>query len=317
VICVEDHQSQDKLTERTVQALGTHATVLVQEPGHIDLAERLLVDELNLIDRTLSRFRDDSELHMLHANAGHPVGVSELLYHAIDVACEVAKWTHGAVDPTVGTAIAALGYDRDLSDLVSRSAQSADVLGPVPGYLHVQLSPVDRTIRIPRGVRLDLGSSGKALAADGAANRIAEELGAGVLVSLGGDVAVAGVPPEGGWAVGIAVESKTPADEVDQVIAISHGGVASSSPGVRTWFSGDRRVHHIIDPRTGDCAGPYWTLVSACGVNCVEANAITTSSIVWGAAALELLSSFTQATRLVRHDGQVFYLNGWPEASMP
>ena len=69
------------------------------------------------------------------------------------------------------------------------------------------------------------------------------------MVSLGGDIAVAGTPPQGGWAVGIAVDSSTPVDRVDQVVAIRGGGLASSSTAVRTWDSGVRRVHHIIDPR--------------------------------------------------------------------
>jgi len=134
-----------------------------------------------------------------------------------------------------------------------------------------------------------------------------------VLVSLGGDVAVAGSAPSGGWAVGIAHESSTPADDVDQVVAITSGGLASSATSVRSWKSGDRTVHHIVDPRTGDCADPYWILVSAAGSNCVAANVATTAAIVWGADALERLPLLGQAARLVRFDGEVFTVGGWPQ----
>ena len=101
------------------------------------------------------------------------------------------------------------------------------------GYAHVQLNPRDRSVRIPHGVRLDLGSTAKALAADRAAARIAQTIGDGALVSLGGDVAVAGPAPAGGWAIGIARESSTPAEQVDQVVAITHGGLASSATSVQ------------------------------------------------------------------------------------
>ena len=140
-----------------------------------------------------------------------------------------------------------------------------------------------------------------------------EAVGTGALVSIGGDVAVAGEPPPEGWAVGIAVSSSRPAGEVDQVVAIRQGGLASSSPSVRAWTVGDREVHHIVDPRTGDCVSPYWTLVSATGASCVEANAISTAALVWGQHAVRHLRSFDQAVRLVRHDGRVFSLYGWPE----
>jgi thiamine biosynthesis lipoprotein len=287
--------------------------VVVQEPTGADAAERILRAELGAIDRACSRFRSDSELEMLHAEAGRTVRVSSLLFEALEVACSVAERTHGAVDPTVGNALVTLGYDRDLSEVSDRPPVPPDALGPVVGFMHVQLNRRQRTVRIPRGVRLDLGSSAKALVADRAAVHIAGELGQGVLVSIGGDVAVAGPSPREGWPVGIAQESSTPADEVDQVVSIRQGGLASSSASVRTWTAGTRSVHHIIDPRTGDCVAPYWALVSATGASCVEANTLTTAALVWGDGALSQLRAFNQAVRLVRHDGQTFFVGGWPE----
>jgi thiamine biosynthesis lipoprotein len=272
----------------------------------------MLTAELQAIDRACSRFRDDSELQMVHARAGATVPVGELLFEALQVAVDAAERTSGAVDPTVGNAIAALGYDADLDEVLVRPPAPSPALGMVAGYLHVQLNPANRTVRIPRGVRLDLGSTAKALAADRAAVRIARGIGSGVLVSLGGDVAVAGVPPEGGWAVGIARESSAPAGEVDQVVAITHGGLASSATAVRSWRAGERSVHHIVDPATGDCAQPYWVLVSATGRSCVDANVVTTAAIVWGDQALGKLAGFDQSVRLVRADGEVFSVNGWP-----
>ncbi len=300
------------LTSRSFRAIGTTATVVVQDAAAADAAARLLATELEELDLACSRFRDDSELQAVHASAGRPVAVGELLFEALCVAVGAAERTGGAVDPTVGNAIAALGYDADLDEVRARPPAPPAALGPVAGYAHVQLNPSARTVRIPRGVRLDLGSTAKALAADRAAARIAGQLGSGVLVSLGGDVAVAGTPPAGGWAVGIARESATPADEVDQVVAVTRGGLASSATAVRTWKSGDRDVHHILDPRTGDAAAPYWVLVSATGSSCVDANLVTTAAIVWGPEALARLAGFEQSVRLVRADGEVFSVNGWP-----
>ncbi|MFZ0251104.1 MAG: FAD:protein FMN transferase [Acidimicrobiales bacterium] len=300
------------LTARSFRAIGTTATVVVQDPRHAEVAERLLDAELTAVDLACSRFRDDSELQAVHAGAGRAVTVGALLFEALCVACETAERTGGAVDPTVGNAIAALGYDADLAEVQSRPPGPPRALGRVAGFQHVQLDRSRRTVRIPRGVRLDLGASAKALAADRAASRIAERIGAGVLVSLGGDVAVAGRPPAGGWAIGIAPESATPPAEADQVVAISAGGLASSGPGARTWRAGDRTLHHIIDPSSGECVEPYWQLVSATGASCVEANLVTTAAIVWGRSALDRLPRLGQAARLVRSDGRVFFVNGWP-----
>jgi FAD:protein FMN transferase len=301
------------IVTRALRAIGTTAMVAVQDPDGADPAERMLRAELEAIDRACSRFRPDSELQLVHARAGRAVPVSPLLFEALGVAWAVAERTQGAVDPTVGNALVTLGYDRDLDQVVGAPPVPPEALGPVAGFRHVQLNPAERTVRIPRGVRLDLGSSAKALVADRAAAHIAAALGSGVLVSIGGDVAVAGRAPEGGWPVGIAMASAAPADQVDQVVAIRRGGLASSSPSVRTWTAGPRTVHHIIDPRTGDCVTPYWAVVSVSGDSCVDANALSTAALVWGVHALHRLVPFAQAARLVRQDGQTYFLGGWPE----
>jgi len=302
------------IVERAFDAIGTRASVLVQDPSRADGAESILRDEIAAIDLACSRFRSDSELQMVHESAGHSVQVSNLLFDALEVACDVAERTGGAVDPTVGNAITRLGYDRDFSLIDERPAVPPSALGPVVGYQHVQLNRRHRTVRIPRGVRLDLGASAKALVADRSAALIANVIGSGVLVCIGGDVAVAGPAPLDGWAIGIAERSSTPTDDVDQVVSIHHGGLASSAPSVRAWKAGDRPVHHIINPGTGDCVETYWSLVSAFGPSCVDANAMTTATMVWGPSALQHLMGCALPMRLVRHDGRrILSLNGWPK----
>jgi thiamine biosynthesis lipoprotein len=308
-------QGQDgpgQLTTRSFRAIGTTATVVVQDVDVADEAARLLAVDLEEIDLACSRFRPDSELQTLHAHSGTTVQVSALLFEALRVAVDAAGRTGGAVDPTIGNAIAALGYDADLDEVLARPAGPPPALGSVAGYAHVQLNPADHTVRIPRGVRLDLGSTAKAFAADRSAARLARAVGTGVLVSLGGDVAVAGGPPPGGWPIGIARESSAAAGSVEQVVAITRGGLASSATAVRSWQAGEREVHHILDPRTGDSVAPYWALVSATGASCVEANVVTTAAVVWGRDALDKLAGFEQSVRLVRDDGKVFSVNGWP-----
>lgn len=276
----------------------------------------MLRAEVEAVDQACSRFRPDSELASFHAHAGRAVEVSPLLFEALAVAYAVAERTHGAVDPTVGSALATLGYDRDFESIQSRPLRLTDLV-PVPGFRHLHLDYERHTARIPRDVRLDLGSSAKALLADRAAAHVAEEVGSGVLVSIGGDVAVAGEPPPEGWAIGVAVDSATGPDEVDQVVAIRRGGLASSSTQVRTWQMGTAQVHHIVDPTTGRSSTPFWRLVSAVGASCVDANALSTAAVVWGDQAIERLRPFGQAVRLLRHDGEVFTLGGWPDEERP
>ena len=311
---------------RSMKAIGTTAIVAVTTPELIDRAERILRDELAAIDAACSRFRPDADIARVHRAAGTPVRVSALLFEAIQVACTVAEATDGAIDPTVGAAIEALGYDRDYELLAAgadddrsddhaadHAHSSTHAPRPAPGWRCIELDVRRRTVRVPAGVRIDLGASAKALAADRAAQRVAGALSTGALVSLGGDVAVAGPPPDGGWAVGIAIDSATAPGEVEQVVAITSGGLASSSTRVRTWRHDGRDVHHVVDPATGDCVEPYWALVSVAAPSCVDANAASTASLVWGPRATARLRELGLPARLVGVDGNVLRMNGWPE----
>lgn len=299
---------------RSVRAIGTNAAVAVSEPWAADLAETLLLDELRALDAACSRFRPDSEIWRLYRSAGSPVLVSELLFDVVRAACAVAADTGGAVDPTVGGALEVLGYDRDFSLLGGDDAslETEPVPVPVPGWWTVELDEARHTIRLAPGVRLDVGSSAKAWAADRIASAVADRTGVGALVSLGGDVSIAGPVPAGGWPVGIAVDSATTLDEADVVVALSGGGMASSSPRTRAWTRGGRQVHHIVDPRTGDCASDHWRLVTVAAPTCGEANALSTAAVVWGPDAVGELVHRGHPARLVSHDGVVTALNGWP-----
>jgi FAD:protein FMN transferase len=61
-------------------------------------------------------------------------------------------------------------------------------------------------LRLPPGIRLDLGATAKGVGADRAVRAVTTAIGSagGVLVSLGGDIAVGGTAPRGGWPVAVA-----------------------------------------------------------------------------------------------------------------
>ncbi len=299
---------------RTFGAIGTSATVAVTRPELADWAELLLAEELREVDAAYSRFRPDSELRRLvRTGGGPPVGVSTLLYEAFEVASAVAVKTAGIVDPTIGSALIELGYDRDFEQLDPLTESPSFRPSPAPGWWRIVLDPEGRAITVPVGVHVDLGSSGKAFAADRAALRLAHELECGVLVNLGGDVSVSGPAPTGGWPVGIATSCTTPADAVDQVVTVVRGGLATSGTTSRSWSRAGRLVHHIVDPWTGDAAPPTWALVSTTGRTCVEANAWSTAAVVWGEDAPGHLAARGVAARLVRGDGSVVRVGGWPD----
>lgn len=293
-------------------ALGTTAQVVVTEPARLTAAVRLLRTRLAELDLACSRFRADSELSRLHAAAGAAVVVGPLLYEALDVAVHAAARTDGLVDPTVGTAVRDLGYDRDFAEMATDSAAPPPIGAPAPGWWRVQLDPATRQVVLPRGVLLDLGATAKALAADRCATELARVNGCGVLVSLGGDLAVAGPPPEGGWRITVGADHTVRDPDRDQFVSVGAGGLATSSVTRRTWRRAGRTLHHIVDPRTGDVPDSRWRTASVAATTCVAANTAATAAIVLGADAPGWLTTRGLPARLVDDGGRVQALAGWP-----
>jgi thiamine biosynthesis lipoprotein len=296
-----------------MRAIGTTASVVVTDPGRADEALAMLDEELQALDQACSRFRADSELRLVETHGrGRPTPVSPLLYEALEVACRVASETAGIVDPTIGSALIELGYDCDFDLIAGDDRRGSFDPRPAPGWWRIALDPEARSVAVPIGVHVDLGATAKAFAADRAAGLLAEALDCGVLVNLGGDVAVAGPGPRGGWAIGIAAESSTPLALVEHVVTITEGGLATSGTTARSWLRNGRRVHHIVDPWTGQAAPDVWSLVSVAAPTCVEANAWSTASVVWGDDAVGNLSSWGVHARLVGATGNVVRCGGWP-----
>lgn len=311
--------SVDTTAGVTFTALGTTASLTVTDHGLLADAEELLRAELAAVDRACSRFRADSEISWLHERAGTPVTVSPLLAEALAVALRAGRLTGGLVDPTVGTAVADLGYDTDFVDVVRDNPAPPPVPRPAPGWFRVTLNPAERTVLVPRTVGLDLGATATALAADRGARAVADALGCGVLVDIGGDLAAAGPAPEDGWRIGIGGDHRDadPDAGPDATVTIRSGGVATSSTAVRTWRRAGRTVHHIVDPRTGDVPEPALRAVSVAAGSCVDANTASTAAIVLGWSAPAWLTAARLPARLVGQRGNVFTVADWPDADEP
>lgn len=297
------------------EALGTYGELLLDgRSDALGTAMRILRTELAGIDLACSRFRTDSELMAVNAAAGATVPVSTLFVEAVRTALTAAEQTGGDVDPTLGGALVAAGYDADYAALPGDGPAASPAPPPADAWREIELS--DEAIRIPPGTALDLGATAKALAVDRAAAAIAAETGAGVLVNVGGDLAAAGPVPPAGWPVRLtddtAREDVTTPGRTGPVVRMHGGGLATSSTAVRRWRRGGTSFHHVLDPRTGLPAEPVWRTVTVTAASCVDANTASTAAIVRGRRAPDWLAALGLPSRLVDESGKVHRVAGWP-----
>jgi thiamine biosynthesis lipoprotein len=302
---------------------STTARIVVTDPAQLDAAHALVSTLLAEVDAAASRFRTDSEINQVHGKGGWPVRISPLLTELLEAALDAARRTDGDVDPTVGAALIDLGYDRDLGELDRDVTRVPLACGPgaATGSVTVLKAPTwrritlaDGVLTLPAGVVIDLGATAKAWTADRAAALVAERLGTGVLVSLGGDIATAGPAPACGWQIRVQDADGEPACDV----AVPAGAaIATSSTIRRQWRHGERAVHHILNPRTLAPAEQVWRTVTVAAHTCVEANTLTTAAMVRGESAWPWLNRLGVPARLVRADGTVLATTAWPKEESP
>ncbi len=346
------------ITSARFRAIGCDHEILTTDAGSSAEALRIAQELLDELDLAASRFRPDSQVSRIAEAARHTqvtTTVGPLLTSCLVAALHAARITDGLVDPTVGRAVAASGYDADLGAVRARAGHQPDEpkepdepdvhakpaprvqrrhsdghspvnvpsSGLVPAVVpsdgparrvtwrDVHLEPREGgtgRLEVAAGTLLDLGATAKAHAADLLAARLAAALPGGFLVNLGGDIAVGGDLPDGGWEIGVeAAEGSTL-----QVIVSTGQAVTTSSTQVRTWRRDGEERHHIVDPRTGRTAPVTWAQVTCVGATCLEANAASTAAIVLGADAPAWLTAHGIPARLDGLDGSVVLTPGWP-----
>lgn len=253
--------------EQRFRAMGSDAHVVITGDGADEQLARAAA-RIDALERRWSRFLEASELSRLNAAGGRPTIVSAdtmlLVRRALD-----AWWlTGGAFDPTVAGSVRALGYTVSFDAIATAPAPPVEPARAAPGPAGITIDAVVGALTLPPGVQLDAGGIGKGLAGDVVVAEALAAGAAGALVNLGGDVRVAGEPPtEAGWVVGIEWPGDLAAPG-DPGRALAHvrledGALCTSSTRRRSWTRADgSRVHHLVDPASGDPFGGELVQVS-------------------------------------------------------
>jgi thiamine biosynthesis lipoprotein len=229
------------------RAMGTDVEIGVVD-GADDALDAAQARVLQL-ERRWSRFIETSDIGVLNRSEGHPVVVSRDTLHLVSRAIDAWHITDGRFDPTVGASLVAYGYDKDFVEVAAMVAPAVTP-EPAPGLDGVELLPETNVVRFPAGVTFDPGGIGKGLAADLVVALLLDRDVGGVLVNIGGDLRVAGEPPDrDGWVV-------TVPDPIDPGLellrfALPTGAVATSSRLQRRWTTSTGEAHHLFDPSTG------------------------------------------------------------------
>ena len=302
---LSEHRTDDGYwTECRARAMGSTAHVLVGDaPAGV---AAWAMAEIERLEQCWSRFRPDSELARLHAGCGQWVDMSAAMLLALTCAADLHHATGGLFDPTILRSLERAGYDRSF-EVMQEGADHSDIGAEptaAPGFDRVEIDHDTARVRVARDVRIDLGGLGKGLAADLVSRGLVDRGARTALVSLGGDMKARGEAPEGAWP--IPVEHPLDESRVAFVYQLADAALVSSTRRIRAWARGDRRYHHIIDPRTGDSACSPIVAVVATAADAWWAEGIAKAVMIAGPAeGVGLARRAAVRAWLYLDDGQV------------
>lgn len=272
---------------RLARVMGSRAHIIAGDApeGVVDWA----TTELERLEQCWSRFRPDSELSHLNANAGAWTDVGASMLLALTCAADLHRATSGRFDPTILDALERAGYDRTFESITTGceshiGAGAEPHSRAVPGFARVDIDTARSRVRLPHGARVDLGGVGKGLAADLVARGLVDRGARSALVGLGGDLRARGEPPPDGW-WDIPVLDPFDDSRVAFRFPLVDGAIVTSTTRMRCWRRDGRSYHHLVDPATGDSARTGVTAVVCAGRDAWWAEGIAKAVVIGGAAA--------------------------------
>lgn len=275
------------------------------EPDALRLAASA-ADEVRRIEAHWSRYRADSIVSAINAAAGsgRVVELDDETAGIIDFGARLHAASGGRFDLTSGV----LRRAWDFRARRVPAPAEIDALLPLVGWDRVQWD--GRRIALPRaGMEIDLGGLGKEYATDRTATLLQAAGVRHALVNLGGDVRVLGARPDGRpWAIGIRHPRESGA--LLGSVMLRDAALATSGDYERGFDAGGRRLHHLLDARTGWPA-EGWQSVSVLAPACVAAGALATAAMLMGDAALDFLRAEGAAWVAVDAAGRV-HRDGMP-----
>lgn len=304
-------QAAAEPAERALFAMDTYIEMAAYGPE----AEAALADcaaEIGNLEALFSATLPGSDISRINAAGGAEVTVSGETAGLLAAARALSLETDGAFDPTVYPLMRLWGFGDDPA-----VPEPDDIRALLPLVDAVQLALDGEHVSLPPHMGIDLGGIAKGYTTDRLCALLEAHGVACAKLTLGGNVYVLGVKPDGGdWRIGV----RDPANG-DGIVGVvqTHDCAIITSGSYQRYFETDgMRFHHILDPDTGYPADDGLVSVTIIAGSGTRADALSTALFVMGEAdAIAYWRAHGQgadgfACVLVATDGRVLYSEGAP-----
>jgi len=271
-----------------------NTNILVAAEGlQAELAIKVATKFIEVCEQRFTRFEETSELSALNRSAGDWFTASPEMFEVLTAALDCYKSTDGLFDPSILPDLQTAGYTHSFehNPWQTRDPKPVSSLrSSAFSFSTIQLDPVHYQVQLPSGMQIDLGGIAKGWIAEKAAHLMAS-FSPVCAVNAGGDMFLIGQPHgQAAWEIGL----EDPLDPTQDLMTlfVDEGAVATSSVVKRSWFQGDVKRHHLIDPRNGEPADTPWLSVTVFAPKAVAAETFAKALLIAGpSGALSLLDN--------------------------
>jgi thiamine biosynthesis lipoprotein len=274
--------------------------IAARDQAHAETLAQAAIDEVRRIEAKYSRYRPDTIVARINAQAGRaPVALDTETEALLAYAGTLYENSGGLFDITSGVL-------RRAWDFRAARVPTAQALAPLLALIGWDKASFDgHAFGLPlAGMEVDFGGFGKEYAADRAGAVLA---GMGVssgYVNLGGDLHVIGPQPDGSaWVIGIQ-DPRQP-DGLAASIPVGAGALATSGDYERYFESEGRRYCHILDPRSGMPVS-YWRSVSVLAPVAIAAGSYATIAMLMQQDGLAFLEQSGLAYLAIDQQGEFY-----------
>ena len=278
----------------TVEGRAMGTTYAVQADCPDGVPRQRIVTVLEQVDGQMSTYDPESETSAFNRSPiGVPVPVSEDLAAVASAAQRIAEETGGAFDATVAPLVALWGFGAQAALDPPDEAALRRARGRV-GFRRFKVSERPPALDKRAMVTVDFSAIAKGYTVDRIADALAESSCRAYLVEFGGETRVFGPAPDGGpWRLGIeAPNDAFGGDRLAPMLLLRNGAVATSgdyrqfrTPTLaeqRLLPPAQRRVSHIVDPRSGLPVSHTLAAVTVVAESAMSADAYATALLVLG-----------------------------------
>jgi thiamine biosynthesis lipoprotein len=233
--------------------------------------------EAKRLEKKYSRYDTTNLVYQINNANGRSVDIDDETFRLLSFADSLYNVSHGLFDITSGVLRKAWTFDggSQIPDpaLLSKLVQNI-------GWKKVKLDK--KSVRIPTGWQLDFGGIGKEYAVDSCCEKARAVSSVPTLVNLGGDIAVTGPKRDKSpWRIDV--------DQSEEKLSLFNGAVATSGDKNKFVMQGDKKLSHLLNPKTGWPVEGAPRSVTVVANTCVEAGALSTLALLQGPNAERFL----------------------------